>query len=428
MIKVNILIIEMSLCILTHLLAARGGLIRKVGPIMAVPKPINLPSRRAENNGFDPNVQLVPGGSWAAPAGKASAHAQNPSSVANGPSQKAEAQETPPTTSASKAAWTVQQPNVAPRASVSNVSADFPKLGVVPAPSAGIFELFISKISLLSPSAAAAPTNRFQPAAPQRSQPVQSWREEANHGWRDEPVSWRDDSQHAWRDDPPSHSWRDDSHHHNWRDDTPHNWRDDSRPVPRSDEPQDRPRYTGAYQPPSFRGVQSNSYFSGDRNRAESSSGLTGYNAYGGGANTSNSSYGYGGASSAHRYASGGPTFGSRAWAEDDEGEMDFRQPIVIPATAPGGTAGVSSRGGMNGVSESGGGGGNKLGTADSGVRNSVRLLDPVEEARLLAKKKQLELERMEQQVQKSSITTFLLLFCRDVLENFLIFVLFDSF
>jgi hypothetical protein len=43
-----------------------GGGVRKSGPIMAVPKPINLPSRKAENNGFDPNLQLVPGGSWGA--------------------------------------------------------------------------------------------------------------------------------------------------------------------------------------------------------------------------------------------------------------------------------------------------------------------------------------------------------------------------
>jgi hypothetical protein len=103
---------------------------------MAVPKPINLPSRRAENNGFDPNVQLVPGGSWAAPTGKAAA--QNAASAANGPSPKAEAQELLPASSASKAAWSVQQPVVAPRPTVSTVSADFPKLGVVPTASTGL--------------------------------------------------------------------------------------------------------------------------------------------------------------------------------------------------------------------------------------------------------------------------------------------------
>mmetsp|Transcript_5844 Transcript_5844/g.20632 ORF Transcript_5844/g.20632 Transcript_5844/m.20632 type:complete len:496 (+) Transcript_5844:178-1665(+) len=39
---------------------------KKTGPAAAFPKPINLPSRRKENNGFDPNVQLVGTGSWAA--------------------------------------------------------------------------------------------------------------------------------------------------------------------------------------------------------------------------------------------------------------------------------------------------------------------------------------------------------------------------
>ncbi len=96
---------------------------------MAVPKPINLPSRRAENNGFDPNVQLVPGGSWAAPTGKA---AQSSQSSTNGPPQKAEAAESPPTASASKAAWSVQQFSPPRIAASSNASADFPKLGVAP--------------------------------------------------------------------------------------------------------------------------------------------------------------------------------------------------------------------------------------------------------------------------------------------------------
>jgi hypothetical protein len=106
------------------LTAARGGYVKKAGPIMAVPKPINLPSRRAENNGFDPNVQLVPGGSWAAPAGKAA----QPS---NGP-QKAEVAESPPTASASKAAWSIQQLAPPRLAASNNASADFPKLGVAP--------------------------------------------------------------------------------------------------------------------------------------------------------------------------------------------------------------------------------------------------------------------------------------------------------
>jgi hypothetical protein len=252
-------------------------------------------------------------------------------------------------------------------------------------------------------TAAAVVTNRFQPAAPQRSShPVQPWREEPSLNWRDEPPPWREDTRrddaHTWRDDPPQNSWRDDTHQHNWREETPHNWRDDSRPVPRGDEPHDRPRYTGAYQPPSFRNGQSNQFYSGDRSRTENSSGFSGYNSYGGGSNASSSNYGYSGASSAHRFSAGGPSFGSRAWAEDDEGEMDFRQPIVIPATAPGANAGVSSRSSMNGPSESASGGA-KAGTVDNSARNTVRLLDPVEEARLLAKRKQLELERMEQQV-----------------------------
>ena len=96
---------------------------------MAVPKPINLPSRRAENNGFDPNVQLVPGGSWAAPAGKPS---QSASSASNVQSQKAEASDAPPTSSASRVAWSVQQTAAPPRPVAPNVNSDFPKLGVVP--------------------------------------------------------------------------------------------------------------------------------------------------------------------------------------------------------------------------------------------------------------------------------------------------------
>ena len=192
-------------------------------------------------------------------------------------------------------------------------------------------------------------------------------------------------------------------HHHNWREETIHNWREDSKPVPRGDEPQDRPRYTGAYQPPSFRGGQNNQYYGVERSRTESSSGPPGYSSYGyggGGSNTSANNFGYGGSGSSNRNA--GPSFGSRAWAEDDEGEMDFRQPIVIPATAPAGTHTGSSNGGrsgMNGVSEGVSAGSHKPAAGDTAGRAAVRLLDPVEEARLLAKKKQLELERMEQQV-----------------------------
>ena len=37
---------------------------KKPGP--AIPKPINLPSRRAENHGFDPTISLVQGGNWSA--------------------------------------------------------------------------------------------------------------------------------------------------------------------------------------------------------------------------------------------------------------------------------------------------------------------------------------------------------------------------
>uniref|UniRef100_A0A7S0I3C7 BAT2 N-terminal domain-containing protein n=1 Tax=Hanusia phi TaxID=3032 RepID=A0A7S0I3C7_9CRYP len=40
--------------------------VKKASPATAFPKPINLPSRRKENNGFDPNIQLVGSGSWAA--------------------------------------------------------------------------------------------------------------------------------------------------------------------------------------------------------------------------------------------------------------------------------------------------------------------------------------------------------------------------
>jgi len=39
---------------------------KKPGTTLVIPKPINLPSRRKENNGFDPNIQLVSGGSWGA--------------------------------------------------------------------------------------------------------------------------------------------------------------------------------------------------------------------------------------------------------------------------------------------------------------------------------------------------------------------------
>lgn len=41
--------------------------VRKPGTALAIPKPINLPSRRKENNGFDPSMPLVPAGaagSW----------------------------------------------------------------------------------------------------------------------------------------------------------------------------------------------------------------------------------------------------------------------------------------------------------------------------------------------------------------------------
>ncbi len=177
--------------------------------------------------------------------------------------------------------------------------------------------------------------------------------------------------------------------------------------MPRSDEPQDRPRYTGAYQPPSFRGAgQSNNFYGGPRNRADMGSGPPshgsyGYGAGGGSSNSGNYGYGgaagYGGASSIQRHTSGGPSFGSRAWAEDDEGEMDFRQPIVIPPMGPSGVTNTKNT--SHSILDNGSSGGHKPGVLDAGGRVAVRLLDPVEEARLLAKKKQLELERMEQQV-----------------------------
>lgn len=46
---------------------------KKPGTALVIPKPINLPSRRKENNGFDPSIQLVPGGSagsWMGPGGR----------------------------------------------------------------------------------------------------------------------------------------------------------------------------------------------------------------------------------------------------------------------------------------------------------------------------------------------------------------------
>ena len=110
----------------------RGIPVRKTGPIMAVPKPINLPSRRAENHGFDPNIQLVPGGTQWGPSAGAKPPAGNtqnasPSAAA---AQKSEAAESSPSTS-TRAPWAAQQqPTVIPPRAVPASSADFPKLGI----------------------------------------------------------------------------------------------------------------------------------------------------------------------------------------------------------------------------------------------------------------------------------------------------------
>ncbi|GAQ88991.1 hypothetical protein KFL_004760060 [Klebsormidium nitens] len=73
---------------------ARRGL-TVLGKIPAVPKPINLPSQRLENRGLDPNVEIVPKGSfgWATgrspptSAGPWGAHAPPPAGPWGGPAQ-----------------------------------------------------------------------------------------------------------------------------------------------------------------------------------------------------------------------------------------------------------------------------------------------------------------------------------------------------
>jgi hypothetical protein len=132
----------------------RGGPARKTGPIMAVPKPINLPSRKAENNGFDPNTQLVSSalGGWSA-GGKAAplAGATPAQSAATGgaaanpiprlASVIAAAAETGDTILAPKAPWSTGQPTAgaastpAPAGHAVAGSADFPRLGVTPSQS-----------------------------------------------------------------------------------------------------------------------------------------------------------------------------------------------------------------------------------------------------------------------------------------------------
>ena len=149
----------MSLCyhrveVKTDMLSSRpvrGGQARKPGPIMAVPKPINLPSRKAENNGFDPSTQLVPStlggwsaGSKAAPPGAAPNTGTASGSASNSTPRSAlaaaaAAADTGDTILAPKAPWSTGQPAATsvPAAALSSQdgsAADFPRLGVPPSP------------------------------------------------------------------------------------------------------------------------------------------------------------------------------------------------------------------------------------------------------------------------------------------------------
>jgi hypothetical protein len=98
--------------------AGRGGPVKKA-PILAIPKPINLPSRRAENHGFDPSINLVSGGTWSANKSGQGAPAQN-----------SQAQEQ---TGPSRAPWadTNAQASRDASAPVSS-AANFPRLGEQP--------------------------------------------------------------------------------------------------------------------------------------------------------------------------------------------------------------------------------------------------------------------------------------------------------
>jgi hypothetical protein len=63
------------------------------------------------------------------------------------------------------------------------------------------------------------------------------------------------------------------------------------------------------------------------------------------------------------------------------------------------GSAGSAPARAQDGAVSSGAGGGDGTAAGAAATAARGRLLDPVEEARLLAKRKQIELERMEQQV-----------------------------
>ncbi len=118
----------MTFCMCTD--RGRGGPVKKTGPVLAIPKPINLPSRRAENNGFDPNIALVGGGSWSTskPTGQSV-----PASVTP---QVQQTQQSPSLDSAgAKAPWSSQQQasgagSQAPKPSPNGApDRGFPRLG-----------------------------------------------------------------------------------------------------------------------------------------------------------------------------------------------------------------------------------------------------------------------------------------------------------
>ena len=96
---------------------------------MAVPKPINLPSRKAENNGFDPNLQLVPGGSWAGGGARPSSGSPAPATGTLGqpgpPKLDAVADASVLAPTASRAPWSAAPSGSGGR---GNAGQDFPRL------------------------------------------------------------------------------------------------------------------------------------------------------------------------------------------------------------------------------------------------------------------------------------------------------------
>ncbi len=113
--------------------AVRGGGVRKAGPIMAVPKPINLPSRKAENNGFDPNLQLVPGGSWGSGGNARPATAQpTPGSAAGQPAPPKTdggGESSPLALAPTRAPWSAAPAGASGGPSRGGTGQDFPRLG-----------------------------------------------------------------------------------------------------------------------------------------------------------------------------------------------------------------------------------------------------------------------------------------------------------